>query len=170
VRRGARGGAPRRPNSIESIADMNSQSTRRRLRTERGQSMAEFALLAPLFLFVIFIAITFAVIGLDALAVGQLAYQGARYAAVNPQLSAQQVQDYIESGVIGSPTITANNGAALTVTVQPASGFGQPVTVTVAYDLSGNSMVSMMSKLFKGLGFDQQFPTTLSATEAAMSE
>jgi Flp pilus assembly protein TadG len=143
---------------------------RRGLRSERGQSMAEFALLAPLFLFVIFIAITFAMIGVNALAVSQLAYNGARYAAVTPNLTTQQVQSYIKSGAIGSPTITGGSGADLTVTVTPAGGFAQPVTVTVTYDLTSNELISMMSSLFEKLGFGATFPTTLSASESVMSE
>src|SRR5258708_10252497 len=135
---------------------------------ERGQSMAEFALLAPLFLFVVFVAITFAVIGQSALAVSQLAYNGARYAAVNPGLTAAQVKTYITSGAIGSPSITSGGGS-LTVTVVQAT-FGNPVTVTVAYDISSNTLVSGMTALFRGLGFGSTFPTTLSATEVVMSE
>lgn len=131
--------------------------------------MAEFAILAPLFLFVVFVAIAFAVIGQSALAVSQPAYNGARYAAVNPQLSSSQVQTYILSGAIGAPSITAGNGAHLQVTVVQAV-FGQPVSVTVAYDLSSNDIVSTMTTLFNGLGFSQTFPTSLSSTEIAMSE
>lgn len=151
------------------ISAMRSHPVRRIARLERGQSMAEFALLAPLFLFVVFVAITFAVIGQSALAVSQLAYNGARYAAVNPGLTNAQVQTYIKSGAIGAPSITAGGGANLTVTVVQA-GFGQPVSVTVAYDLSSNSIVSSMTTLFNGLGFTQTFPTSLSATEVVMSE
>jgi Flp pilus assembly protein TadG len=136
---------------------------------ERGQSMAEFALLAPLFLFVVFVAITFAVIGQSALAVSQLAYNGARYAAVNPGLTSDQVKTYILSGAIGAPSITANNGTHLTVTVIQAA-FGQPVSVTIAYDISSNAIVSSMTTLFNGLGFHQTFPTSLSSTEVVMSE
>jgi len=154
---------------INSSAPLRSRLTRRVARLERGQSMAEFALLAPLFLFVVFVAITFAVIGQSALAVSQLAYNGARYAAVNPQLTSTQLQTYIKSGAIGAPSITAGGGAHLTVTVVQAS-FGQPVSVTVAYDLSTNSIVSSMTTLFNGLGFHQTFPTSLSATEVVMSE
>jgi len=130
--------------------------------------MAEFALLAPLFLFIIFLGITFALIGESALAVSQLAYNGARYAAVNPALSSSQVQTYIKSGAIGSPSITANS-SLLTVTVVQGT-FGNPVTVTVAYDISSNSLISSMSSLFSGLGFGHNFPTSLSATEVVMSE
>jgi Flp pilus assembly protein TadG len=143
---------------------------RRGLRNEAGQAMAEFALLTPLFLFVIFIAITFAIIGVNALAVGQLAYNGARYVAVTHDQTVQQEQAYIKSGAIGSPTITGDSGAHLTVTVTPASGFGTPVTVTVTYDLSSNRLISMMSSLFGKLGFGASFPTTLSASESVMSE
>ncbi len=88
---------------------------------------------------------------------------------MNPQLTSTQVQTYIKSGAIGAPSITAGGGAHLTVTVVQA-GFGQPVTVTVAYDLSTNSIVSSMTTLFNGLGFSQTFPTSLSATEVVMSE
>jgi Flp pilus assembly protein TadG len=132
--------------------------------------MAEFALLLPLFLFMLFMAITFAVIGQAALAVSQLAYNGARYAAINPTLSANQVASYIKSGNLGSPTITADGGANLTVTVTPASGRGQPLTVTIAYDLASNSLISSMSNTFAALGMSHALPTTLSATESVMSE
>ncbi len=130
--------------------------------------MAEFALIVPLFVIIIFVAITFAIIGQAALAVSQLAYAGARYAAVNSSQSASQLQAYIASGALGSPTITG--GANLTVTVTPASGFGQPVTVTISYDLTGNPLVSSMSGLFRGLGMNATFPTTLTATQSVMSE
>jgi Flp pilus assembly protein TadG len=136
---------------------------------ERGQTMVEFALLAPLFLFVVFMAITFAVIGQSALAVSQLAYNGARYAAVNPNLTSAQVTSYVKSGAIGAPSITSSSGSHLTVNVVQAT-FGNPVKVTVAYDLSSNSIVSSMTTLFNGLGFSQAFPTSLSATEVVMSD
>src|SRR5258708_11590353 len=87
---------------------------------ERGQSMAEFALLAPLFLFVVVVAITFAGIGQSALAGSQLAYNGARYAAVNPGLTNTQIQTYIKSGASGVPTITAVDATNLTVIVLQA--------------------------------------------------
>jgi hypothetical protein len=131
--------------------------------------MAEFALLIPLFTFIVFLGITFAVIGQSALAVSQLAYNGARYAAVNPGLTSSQVQTYIKSGAIGSPSITSGGGSSLTVTVVQAT-FGNPVTVTVAYDISSNTLVTGMKTLFTALGFGSTFPTTLSATEVVMSE
>jgi Flp pilus assembly protein TadG len=144
-------------------------STRRR-RRGRGQSMVEFALMVPLFIGIVFIAITFAVIGQAALAVSQLAYNGARYAAVNPTLSTSQVAAYIKSGNIGSPTITGNGGANLTVTVTRAGGSYQPVTVTISYSLQNNALVGSMATVLGALGFGSRFSTTLSATEIVMSE
>lgn len=132
--------------------------------------MAEFALVTPLFIVMLFMAITFGVIGQAALAVGQLAYNGARYAAVNPTLTSGQVAGYIRSGNLGSPTITSDGGAHLTVTVVQASSFGQPVQVTISYDLSSNPLVSSMSAMFAALGLAQTLPTTLTATQIAMSE
>lgn len=139
-------------------------------RTRRGQSMAEFALITPLFIVMLFMAITFGVIGQAALAVGQLAYSGARYAAVNPTLTSDQVAGYIRGGKLGSPTITSGGGAHLSVTVVQASGFGQPVQVTISYDLSSNPLVSSMSTMFAAFGLSQTLPTTLTASEIAMSE
>lgn len=132
--------------------------------------MAEFALITPIFILMLFMAITFAFIGEAALSVNQLAFAGARYAAVNPALNASEVAAYIKSGHLGSPTITANGGAHLTVSVVPASGFGQPLTVTVAYDLTSNALVSQMSALFSAIGLGQSLPTNLTATQSAMSE
>ncbi len=132
--------------------------------------MAEFALLTPLLVLIIFLAITFAVIGQDALAVSQLAYAGARYASINSTQTASQLAAYIASGSLGAPTITTSGGKNLTVNVTPAASFGQPVTVTVSYSLGSDPLVSGMSKLFSTLGLAQTLPTTLSATESAMSE
>jgi hypothetical protein len=99
------------------------------MRREAGEVVTEFALRAPLSLFIVFLSITFAVIGQSALAVSQLAYNGARYAA-SPSLTSTQVKTYINSGAIGSPSITNGDGSHLTVTITKAT-LGNPVTVTV---------------------------------------
>lgn len=135
-----------------------------------AQTMLEFALVIPLFLFLLYMSITFAIVGQYALAVSQLASAGARYAAVNSGQSAGQLSTYIKSGALGSPTITGGGGANLTVTVVPASGFGQPVTVTVSYDLSSNVLVSDASAMFALVGLSNTIPTVLTATQSAMSE
>lgn len=135
-----------------------------------AQSMVEFALIVPLFLFLLYMSITFAVIGQYALAVSQLASAGARYAAIHPELSTGEIASYIKSGALGSPTITGGGGANLTVTVVPAGGFAQPVTVTVSYDLSANVLVSDAAAMFGLIGLSNTVPTVLSTTQSAMSE
>jgi len=135
-----------------------------------GQTLAEFALLVPLLMLIIFLAITFAVIGEDALAVSQLASAGARYASVNPTMSASDIASYIKSGSLGAPTITGNGARNLTVTVTQAASFGQPVTVTISNSLGNDPLVSSMSSLFSALGLAQSLPTNLSATESVMTE
>ncbi len=143
-------------------------SYRRRRRS--AQTMLEFALVVPLFLFLLYISITFAIVGQYALAVSQLASAGARYAAIHSDQSAGQLSAYIKSGALGSPTITGGGGANLTVNVVPASSFGQPVTVTVTYDLSSNVLVSDASAMFALVGLSNAMPTVLSVTQSAMSE
>ncbi len=126
---------------------------------------------------VLFVAIQMAVIGQAALALGQMNYQGARYAAVNNSALCSTVATYM-SGV-GSPTITKNGvscGACPatggTVQVQmTCSGasctgsrnFGDPVQVSLCFDATG---LLFLSSNFMGV----VFPTQLSSTETAMSE
>ena len=130
----------------------------------RGQSLVEFSLILTLVLLVILLAIQFALIGEAALALGQMNYQGARYAAVNPNADQTAVTSYMVS--MGSPTVTANNGANLTVTLTPSTTprtFGQPVTVSVVFNAA--SLVVLPNPFF-GISF----PTQLQSTETAMTE
>ncbi len=147
---------------------MGSRAASRRIERDvlsrlRGQSLVEFALILTLVLLVILLAIQFALIGEAALALGQMNYQGARYAAVNPNADQTAVTSYMVS--VGSPTVTTNNGANLTVTLTPntARTFGQPVTVSVVFNAA--SLVVLPNPFF-GISF----PTQLQSTETAMTE
>jgi hypothetical protein len=75
--------------------------------------MVEFALVLTLALIVLFVSVQLALIGECALALGQMNYQGARYAAVHPCAALTDVASYMVS--IGSPSITKNCGGNLTV-------------------------------------------------------
>jgi len=69
-----------------------------RTRMESGQAMMEFAGLLPVAMVILFVAIQFAVLGRDSLALGQANYQAARWAT--SQNSAAQCSDiatYISS-------------------------------------------------------------------------
>src|ERR1700737_3621882 len=83
-----------------------------------GQAMVEFALVLFVALIVLFVAIQMAFIGQAALALGQINYQGARFAAVNQCATPSDVATYMV--INGSPTITKTCGSqspALTITV-----------------------------------------------------
>src|SRR6266851_4394198 len=127
----------------------------------RGQSLVEFTMTLALIL--LFVTIQFALIGDAALAVTELAYVGARYAAVNPSFDQSTVATYMKS--VASPTIGGNNGADLTITVNPTAplprAIGTAVSVTVSYKLN--------SKLFLPNPFlGITFPTTLSGIQTTM--
>jgi len=129
---------------------------------QRGQAMVEFALIATLVLLVLLVGIQFALIGQAALAVSQASYLGARTASVNPALTNATIGPAISSQIsptISGATVTLTNTNA--ATCGPPRGYGCPITVTVNYDAT--------SKLFLP-NFGITFPTSLSATESAMTE
>ena len=159
-------------------------------RKGRGQAAVEFALVLTVAMIVLFVAVQFALIGQIALALGQMNYQAARYAAIHPgcnatacnpspdpDASATAVQSY--AWTIESPTIKGSGTSACTVsnpcgsvtgfTVTPAAtagsprAFGTAVTVQVTYDVTSQLF---LPRNFLGLSF----PTTLNSQETAMTE
>ena len=82
--------------------------SRGRLGINGGQAAVEFALVATVAMIVLFVAVQLALIGEDALALGQMNYQGARWAAVNPCATDIQIASYIVS--VGSPSVTNSGG------------------------------------------------------------
>lgn len=145
----------------------------------RGQAAVEFALVLIVAMIVLFVAIQMAVIGQAALALGQMNYQGARYAAINTTATCTNVADYMKS--VGSPTVTragvqcSTPGSGVYVAMTcPASGgtcpttgtgrsFGDPVQVSLTFDATS---LLFLSPHFLGISL----PTTLTSTETAMSE
>ncbi len=135
----------------------------------RGQALVEFAITLTLMMIVLTVTIQCAIVGNAALAVSQLAYAGARYAAINSSYDQTAVSNYMIS--IASPTISESGGADLTITLScspsacPPSGtqrqFGSTVQVSVAYNLSGKLF---LPNPFLGISF----PTQLSGIQSAM--
>lgn len=153
-----------------------------------GQAAVEFALVLTVAMIVLFVAVQLALIGQAALALGQMNYQGARWAAVNPCATASDIATYMVS--VGSPTITKNCGANLSISVDSIAGsptcpvpsplpsppgtcaspraFSTPVVVQVHYSVTSSDKggVLVLPQNFLGI----PFPTTLNSTETAMSE
>jgi uncharacterized protein (UPF0333 family) len=130
----------------------------------RGQAAVETAFSITILAFVMVLAIQFALLGSAMLALNQITYQGARYAAVNQSADQSTVYNYMVQ--YGSPTITSNGGANLSVSLNPSttprSSFS---TVTVSSTLNANSFIFIPNP-FLGVSL----PTSLTATESAMVE
>jgi hypothetical protein len=136
----------------------------RRMKGGSGaQSMVEFAFALPVVLVTLMVGIQFAIIGEALLALGQVNYQGARFAAVNGNATQAQVETYMLS--VASPTISANNGSYFSTVLSPTPPctYGSAVTVTVTFNAS--SLLALPNP-FLGI----QFPTTLTSSESAFCE
>jgi hypothetical protein len=129
-----------------------------------GQAMVEMAIVMPILAFVMVLAIQFALIGSAMLALNQVTYQGARYASVNQGADRSTVYNYMLS--VGSPTITSNGGANLSVSLNPSTtpraSFS---TVTVTSTLNAQSLIVVPNPFF-----GVSLPSSLTATESAMVE
>jgi Flp pilus assembly protein TadG len=148
----------------------------------RGQAAVEFALVLSVGLIILVVAIQMALVGETALALGQVNYQGARYAAIHQCATASDVAAYMTS--VASPTLVGSNcGGNMVVTLTDVNGsnsssgscaspgcdgtprtFGSQVTVSVVYTIPSSQM--FLPNPFLGISF----PTSLSSSEAAMSE
>lgn len=156
-------------------ASVQSPDSPRRPAARRGQAMVEFAMVAVVAIFVLLVAIQYAMIGQAALALSQAAFQGARYASVNTNASSSDVQTYLfgsgTSQGVASPTISKGGGKYLTFSMNPATTprtFGQTVVVNLSFDVCGSGMLVLgkCGGTFLGIAF----PQTLTAAETAMSE
>ena len=134
----------------------------RRTRLERGQSLVEFVITLMLALIVLIVTIQFAIIGDAALAVTQLAYAGARYAAFNPSYDDSTISRYMKT--VASPAINESSGANLRITLTPGATrrtIGSSVQVSVVYNLRNKLF---LPNPFLGISF----PTTLSGIQTTM--
>lgn len=137
---------------------------RLRAGVSRAQAAVEFALIAPVVIITMLVGVQFAVIGAAALGLADVAYQGARYAAVNPTYTQDQVKTYMLS--VASPIISSSSGAYLTATMtgSPTCTFGSTVSINVSFDI--NHLV-VLPNPFMGL---VSFPTRLTNGQSAFCE
>ncbi len=129
----------------------------------RAQSAVEFAIALPILLVTLLVGVQFAIIGAASLALGQVNYQGARYAAINTSATQSDVKTYMLS--VAAPSISANSGSYLTATLSPAPpcAFGSSVTVSLSY--SSTHLLALPNP-FMGI----HFPNTLTSSESAFCE
>src|SRR5216684_6632055 len=95
----------------------------------RGQAFVEMTFMISALLVVIIVGIEGAVLGQRSYALTQVAYQGARYAAVNPAYDPTTITNYVHQ--IAPAQISQNSGAQLKVTVSPTLfGLSFPKTIS----------------------------------------
>jgi hypothetical protein len=164
-----------------------------------GQAMVEFALVLFVAMIVLFVAIQMAFIGQTALALGQLNYQAARYAAVNPTFSCSQVSAYMSSN--GAPSVVSAGvttlggcgsagGCSLPTTNTPGSGVSMCMVCTnastsatedcstrnfgdavqLSLAFDATSRIFLSKNTSNPNFFGIPFPTMLTSKETAMSE
>jgi hypothetical protein len=137
---------------------------RRWATVRRAQAAVELALIAPVVVIILLVGVQFAIIGDAALGLGQIDYQGARYAAVNSAATQSTVKTYMVTNA--SPLIGAGGGTYLTVTLSPAPpcAFGATVTVGVTFDIAH---LVVLPNPFMGI---VHFPTSLTNSQSAFCE
>lgn len=153
-------------------------------RGARGQSMVEFALGLIVAMIVLFLGIQLAVIGRDAMALGQFSYQAARWAAAptNGKQDCSGLVSYVNSDNVAPQPIQVLMNSGGGITCSGTSGGG---AVTVSMTCSNgdctqraagdNVQISMTANikhdLFLGTSFlGISFPTTVSSETSALTQ
>lgn len=128
---------------------MSRDSITRRGLLGRGQAMVEFAMIAVIAILVLFLGIQFALLGEAALAVGQLAYQGARYASINPNVASATIVTTMRTQ-FASPSIASSDNNILTISVTPDEprAFQSTVTVSVTLDPVKKGLILLPNPFF----------------------
>ena len=152
-------------------------------RISRGQSMVEFALMAPVALAIMVLGIQFAIIGQAALAVSQGSSALARYVAINPDALGTTNGTVKASALttaqqaLLSSSILTNGGADLTIKVTSLTGTGAAennppvgtvdrVVINLSYNTVTGGKIVLPTKTFLGL----TFPGAVGATDSEMYE
>lgn len=131
----------------------------------RGDSIVEMTFLVTVGAMIMVVLAEGAIICSRVYVVTQLAYEGARYASVNPSYSAATVASYVKQ--LAPPNVDSNSGNQLAVTVSPSSvprPTGSNVKVTVSYTFPTPFLMTLPSELGVSM------PKTLTASNTAMTE
>jgi len=146
-----------------------------RSRISRGQAAVELAMIAPIAIIVMLVAVQFAMIGQAALAVSQGSSALARYAAVNPGVVGPNGTVTLTSAMeqLLSSSILTNSGKDLTVTI--ASYTGTTTTTTSSPGYTDRLVISLSYNAASKIALPNPFlgitfPTTLAASDSQMYE
>jgi Flp pilus assembly protein TadG len=105
-------------------------------RRERGQSLVETAVVLPILLLLLAATVDFGRAFDAYIVLTNAAREGARFGAVNPELTAEEVQDLVVTDIMGSGTnLTPINESDIVVIVDGQGEGSEEVTVEVSYPL-----------------------------------
>jgi Flp pilus assembly protein TadG len=158
----------------------------RRRRISRGQSMVEFALIAPLAIVMLVVGVQYAIIGSAYLGLGQAASTLARYAAVHPSTMGTNggvtLSNASAPGNLLSPSICPDNNCSnLTVSINsysPANTNTQTnspkqtdrLLITLTYDATNKIALPNPFMHIPGIFPGITFPTSLTYTDSQIYE
>ena len=148
----------------------------------RAQAAAEFAFIAPVAMIVLVVAVQFAVVGRDAIYLGQITYQAARWAtSQNPSAQCSDITTFMtseaapairaiinKSGIAcGDPSKGVNVTLSCPVTPSACTAgttrpFGTQVQITVALNVANDTF---LPNPFLGI----PLPQTLNSTQTAFT-
>ena len=105
-------------------------------RRERGQSLVETAVVLPILLLLLAATVDFGRAFDAYIVLTNAAREGARFGAVNPELTAEEVHDLVVTDIMGSGTnLTPINESDIVVMVNGQEEGSEEVTVEVSYPL-----------------------------------
>lgn len=151
-------------------------------RISRGQSMVEFALIAPLAIVMMVVGVQYAIIGQAALSVSQGASSLARYAALHPGAMGTNGAATMTAAAkqLLSPSICENGCGDLAVTINSYSGTSQTQTstpgqtdrmvISLSYDATNKIALPNPFMQIPGIFPGITFPTTLAYSDSQMYE
>lgn len=115
---------------------MRSRSPEAEAQRQRGSAVVELALLLPILLLVLLAVVQVGVVARDQLVLVQSARAGARAASVDP--------DESEVHAAARDAAAGLDPAALDVQIERAGSQGDPVTVSVGYDVPISGLVAWL--------------------------
>ena len=151
-----------------SLLSRRVQGGARFRRSQRGTSAVEFALVLPIFLFVLFGFIELSVAFYDKAVLANASREGARAGVVlrNPKLSTAEIQQVVQNYTNGALlTFGVSSPPEVTVTqFVPLAGDPTPshLSVTVSYTYAGLGLGAMLSAI--------NYPVVMSATSVMIHE
>lgn len=129
---------------------------------QKGGVAVEFALILPLFLFILFSTIEFSVLLYNKAVITNASREAARAGIItNPKLSEAQIRQTAESR-LGNQLISFSPGSYNVAITGASQSFGNPLTVTINYTYNGLGLGQLLSAV--------NGPMNLSATTVMAHE